>query len=108
MKRGSMTATIPPKLREELSSDPFYSKCAITGEPDDIQWHHNLIFAGKRVNAKFCIIPLAKWVHEMIVSFKEKCNWIMTNRMTEEELDFYSTLFGIYYRLASFCSESLQ
>ncbi len=90
MKRGKMTCTIPPKMRGEMAADPYYSKCAITGETGDIEWHHALIWQGKRVNAKFCIIPLAKWVHEAIVNFKEKCDWIMWNRASEEELDMYS------------------
>lgn len=85
-----MTCKIPPKLREEMSQDPFYSKCAITGETTDIQWHHHFEWQGKRQNFKFGIIPLAKWVHEAIVNFKEKCDWIMTNRMTDEELEKYS------------------
>lgn len=90
MKKSSLTCKIPDKMREEMSQDPFYSKCAITGEKGDIQWHHNLTWQGKRVNEKFCIIPLARWVHDNIVNFKEKCNWIMTNRMTDEELEKYS------------------
>lgn len=84
---------IEPALRQEMEADPFYSKCCITGLSNKavkIDWHHNLIYGGKQVNAKFCILPLADFVHRNIVKYKEKCNWIMLNRATEEELEKYS------------------
>lgn len=91
LKRGSMTSTIPPKLRAEMASDAFYKQCCITGRSDEkIEWHHNLIFAGKRVNAKFAILPLIETIHENITYYKEECDWIMLNRATDEELAMYS------------------
>ena len=82
---------IPPELREEMANDKFYSKCCITGKTNEkIDWHHNLIFGGKQVNEKFCILPLAKSVHDRIVEYKEKCDWIMWNRATDEEIERYS------------------
>ena len=90
---------IPPKLIEELASDPFYQKCCLTGKTDEkIEWHHNLIFAGSQVNEKFCILPLAQSVHREIEKYKEKCNWIMVNRATEDELRRYSKAIN-YLRL---------
>ena len=84
---------IPPKLRQELSDDPFYSKCCISGISKNavkIDWHHNLIFGGKQVNEKFCILPLADFVHRNIVKHKEKCNWIMWNRASDQEIERFS------------------
>ena len=89
----SLTCPIPPKLREEMANDKFYEKCCITGLSKNsvkIEWHHNLMFGGKRVNAKFCILPLADFVHDKITKYKEKCDWIMLNRASEEELEKYS------------------
>ena len=81
---------IPDKLKENLSKDPYYNKCCITGSVKDIEWHHNLIFAGKQVNEKFCILPLNREIHKNIVRYKEVCNWIMWNRATKEQIKMYS------------------
>lgn len=84
---------IPPKLVKEMESDKYYQKCCITGLSKNavkIEWHHNLIYGGQQVNEKFCILPLADFVHEKIVKYKEKCNWIMLNRATDQELEKYS------------------
>ena len=89
----SLTCPIPPKLREEMANDKFYEKCCITGLSKNavkIEWHHNLMFGGKRVNAKFCILPLADFVHDKITKYKEKCDWIMWSRASEEEIVKYS------------------
>ncbi len=74
-----------------MSNDPYYSKCCITGSTSEkIDWHHNLIFGGKQVNEKFAILPLAKSVHDKITQYKEKCDWIMWNRATHQQIEFYS------------------
>ena len=82
---------IPLKLVKDLECDPFYKKCCITGRSDEkLEWHHNLIYAGKQVNEKFCILPLLQSIHREIVKYKEKCDWIMLNRATDIELEKYS------------------
>lgn len=76
-----------------MEADPFYQKCCITGLTKNavkIDWHHNLIYGGRQVNEKWCILPLADFVHINIVKYKAKCNWIMLNRATDEELRKYS------------------
>lgn len=96
----SLTKPIPLELREEMSQDKFYSKCCITGLSKNavkIDWHHNLMYAGKRVNAKFCILPLADFIHREITKYKEKCDWIMLNRASDKELEKYSK--AINYKL---------
>jgi len=83
-----------------LSEDPFYKKCCITGHKNErIEFHHNLIFAGKQVNRKFCILPLLQSVHRNIVKYREKCDWIMWNRATREEREEFSKAINIDYRL---------
>lgn len=82
---------IPPKLRAELEADPYYKRCAITGRTNEkIEWHHNMIYAGRQLQQKFAIIPLAQSVHERIIAYKEICDWIMVNRATTDELKRYS------------------
>jgi len=74
-----------------MSADKYYSRCCITGSTSEkIDFHHNLIFGGRQVNEKFCILPLAKSVHDNIVKYKEICNWIMWNRATEAQILQYS------------------
>ena len=74
-----------------MENDPYYKKCCITGKSyGKIDWHHNLIYGGSQVNEKFCILPLAKEIHDDIVKYKEQCDWIMCNRATDEELKRYS------------------
>jgi hypothetical protein len=86
---------IPKKLRDEMAADPFYTRCCITGElgtrSNPIQWHHNLIFAGKQVQEKFCILPIRKSIHDQVHHelIRDRLNWVMLNRATYEELERY-------------------
>lgn len=83
-----------------MERDPFYARCCLTGkgkktenrfDPNRIEWHHNLIFAGKQVQKKFAILPVIKHYHDrMVGQTKELCDWIMLNRATDQELAEYS------------------
>lgn len=76
-----------------MEADPFYKTCCISGrtsKQEKIDWHHNLIFAGRQVNEVFCILPLAKSIHDRIVEYKELCDYIMLSRATPEERSRYS------------------
>lgn len=87
---------IPLKLREEMSSNKFYKKCCLDNFvypcSGKIEWHHNLIYAGKQVNEEFCILPVCKMHHdiEKHTIIKEKLNWIMWDRATDEQIKYYS------------------
>ena len=83
---------IPPKLREEMASDPFYTKCIFRNVEcrGKIEWHHNLIFASRQVNEAFCILPLCKYHHDNLVRYKDYVDMVMLNRATDEELRQYS------------------
>jgi hypothetical protein len=82
---------IPEKLKAEMEADKYYTKCAVGGScSGKIEWHHNLIYAGRQVNEKFCIIPLCKHHHDKIDYFKDEVDRIMLNRATEDELTMYS------------------
>lgn len=84
---------IPAKLRDELAADPFYKRCCITGAlatNTKVDWHHNMTWQGRQLQEKWAILPLEKDVHDNIVRYKEKCDWIMLNRATEDDLRRYS------------------
>lgn len=84
---------IPPKLRENMAADPFYQRCCVTGamaKNAKVEWHHNFIFAGRQVQRKWAILPLRADVHADIAKHKERCDWIMLNRASTEELKAYS------------------
>lgn len=90
---------IPKKLREDMDADPFYKQCCITGRKDEkIDFHHNMIYAGRQLNEKFAILPLAKSIHDRIIAYKEKCDWVMLNRATPEQLKKYSKAIDYIYR----------
>lgn len=82
---------IPKPLNDDMNTDPFYRKCCLQrfgGCGGRIQRHHNLIYAGSQVQRKFCILPACEDHHEKARSKegKEKFDWVMLNRATDEEL----------------------
>jgi hypothetical protein len=93
MKGGSMTCPIPPKMRKEMSEDPFYSKCCIK-HPEcsgRIQFHHHFRYAGKRQKEKFGILPVCEWIHEREKNYdiRIQLDEVMKSRMTEEDRKKY-------------------
>lgn len=84
------------KLRQQLSEDPTYSYCCLTGvqssPTDPVEWHHNLKFAGKNAQARFCILPILRSIHLKADTreVREKLNWVMWSRATADEIAFYS------------------
>lgn len=86
---------IPDRLKAKLRSDPFYARCCVTGRQRGevkIEWHHNLIFAGRQVQEQFAILPVAQEIHSIAghKAMKERLDWIMWNRATERQIDKYS------------------
>jgi len=86
---------IPRELREELSKDPFYKRCCLTGRNDKkIDFHHALEWKGRQVQERFCILPIIIDIHQyhqgITKEVKEKLDWIWLNRATDEELLYYS------------------
>ena len=79
------------ELLNELIKNPWYSKCCITGK-SPVQFHHNFIFAGRKVEEVWCILPVTKSIHDIEKrrDIKEKLDWIMLNRASAEELKRYS------------------
>ncbi len=81
---------IPPALREEMANDKYYKKCCLADFQcaGRIEWHHNLMYGGSQVNEKWSILPLCHAHHSKAdkTNVREKLDWIMLNRGTDEEL----------------------
>lgn len=79
-----------------MAADPFYEKCCISGVRKapgvKIEWHHAFQFAGKRVNEKWCIVPVTEIVHDKARTseMKERIDWVILNRADDETLKRYS------------------
>jgi hypothetical protein len=91
-----ITKPIPKKLREEMDADPFYHRCCITGVRESsyskIEWHHAFTWKGERLNEKWCILPVLKWIHDIAnrSDIKEMLDRRMLNRADDETLKKYS------------------
>lgn len=87
---------MPKSLRKECAKDPYYKVCCITGNPgeqgDRIEFHHNLIHAGRQYQQKFAILPVRKSVHAMASNpaIRERMDWVMLNRASSTEIAFIS------------------
>lgn len=63
--------TIPLKQRSEMALDPYYKVCARKHSLNDhecvgrITWEHAIIYAGKKVQAVWAIVPLCEWAHSV-------------------------------------------
>ncbi len=73
-----------------MANDKFYTKCCIASEHcyGKIEWHHNLIYAGRQVNEKWCILPVCRHHHdiEKVKEIGERLDYVMLNRGTDEEI----------------------
>ena len=63
--------SIPLKQRSEMAFDPYYKVCARQEALHDhtcegrITWEHALIYAGKKVQEPWAIVPLCEWAHSV-------------------------------------------
>lgn len=89
---------IPPKLREEMSNDPYYKVCARkNGECSGrITWEHAWIYAGKQIQEKWAIIPLC-WFHHLGEGLNKRINQLISLlRATPEDLAKYPKKDWVY------------
>jgi len=83
---------IPKWLLAEILADKWYTRCCISGDEtsraDPIEFHHNLIFGGRQVQARFAILPLKRSLHARATDkqLKRRLDWIMLSRASPEEL----------------------
>lgn len=73
-----------------MSKDIFYKTCCIKNHECSgrIEWHHNLIYAGQRVNEIFAILPVCQYHHflEKRKDIAEHLDYIMLCKATDEQL----------------------
>lgn len=74
-----------------MDEDPFMHKCCLSFMGfcgGRVEWHHNLIYAGRQVNEKWCIVPVCH-NHHMRAENKEvkkQLDRVMMSRATEKDL----------------------
>lgn len=89
-----------------MAMDPFYRTCCITGAPptfgDRIEWHHNLIHAGRQVQQEFAILPVKHSIHALATNpiVKDRMDWVMLGRASEQEIWEYSKVVDLARRRA--------
>lgn len=86
---------IPPKLRKELEADPFMKVCIHKDRPGHVcdgrlTWEHAFIYARKRINEKWAIVPCC-WGFNVGVTGKDKRynKYIALCRASKEDLAKY-------------------
>ena len=79
---------IPIKLREELSQDPYYSRCARKFDGNcsgRITWEHAFEYQGRQIQERWSILPLC-WHHHLGEGLdKDKNHWIALHRATVDD-----------------------
>ncbi len=91
---------ISKKTLETLLGDDRMKRCCLFRLGDcfgKIEFHHNLIYAGKQSDIPNTILPVCKAHHDKAdkKEVKEILDWIMLNQMTER--DFLSLPKYSYY-----------
>jgi hypothetical protein len=83
---------ISPKTRKILENDPRMTKCALKGKIDHIcsrkiDWHHNLIYAGRQSDIPNTILGICSNIHALADrrEVKKMLDEIMHAQMTEED-----------------------
>ena len=61
-------------MREQLSQDKWMNYCCLFGNDCSviIQWHHQLTYAGKRVNELYGILPLCELHHSRAAKYQDE------------------------------------
>lgn len=84
---------IPKAQRGVMADDPYFKTCCLEKHLDDscegrIEFHHNLILAGRQSNEYWSILPLCHKHHMQAdkSDMKELLNWIMLNRAGDLQL----------------------
>lgn len=84
-----------------MAKDPWYTRCCRCGDPRGIEWHHVIIFQGRQLQERWCIVPACNDCHRQVKESKEVkefFEWVAFNRATTEELKAISKAIN-YLRL---------
>jgi hypothetical protein len=81
---------ISAKTKKILIDDPRMKRCCINNFAccGQIQWHHNLIIAGRQSDNPKHILPICEHHHNFArqTVIKERLDYIMLKGLTEEEI----------------------
>ena len=93
----------PPKLLKKLLSDPYYQQCSFLFEhycAGKIEFHHAMTWAGRQCQELECILPICHSIHEQARNseVKEKLDYLMFLRMTEEQIARFSKSIDFFKR----------
>jgi len=83
---------IPPKMRAEMDSMPYYHKCVRRYEGNcegRITWEHAWIYGSRKINEIWAIIPLCEYHHLREGLNKPLNQLIALRRATPEDLAKY-------------------
>jgi hypothetical protein len=76
-----------------MNADPFYRSCCLKDETCQgrIERHHNLIYAGSRVDDYWSILPVCGHHHSLADTKKvrEALDWVMIKRMLLSDMEKY-------------------
>lgn len=89
--------TIPKKQRKQMAESGEYNKCAFAHTDGHvcagrITWEHAIIYAGRKLQERWSIIPICARAHEVDdfkdagTMNKEANVWVALNRATDAEL----------------------
>ena len=97
---------IPEKIKLQLMKDKFMWNCCLCGiskAERKIDWHHNLIYAGKQSNDPHSILPLCRKCHAKAddTRVKEVLDWIMFFVRGLNPLDYPKSLLFQRFRYLS-------
>lgn len=97
---------ISKKTKDKLLADKFMKTCCLAGETEynclgRIEFHHNLIVAGRQSDIPETILPVCN-AHHAIADWrevKELLNFIMLRRMSAEQIKGISKAVNYAHRL---------
>ena len=78
-----MRSPIPKAIREQLSDDPFMTRCCVADATclGYIQWHHGLTYAGQRQNELWAILPVCESHHRREAQYRDELEFAMSARI---------------------------
>lgn len=92
---------IPLDILKEFLDNPINKNCALCSK-SSVQIHHNLIYGGSQVSDIWTLIALCSDCHsiEKRKDIKEKLDWIMLCKGTDEQLKQYSKIDNLIEKRA--------
>jgi hypothetical protein len=80
---------IPAKLRQQIAQDPYMKACIYPhcyGKPE---WEHAFLYANKRINEAWAIVPVCTYHHRMAGLDKRYNEYHALRRASDADLAKY-------------------